>query len=108
MAVGCAMPSIEQLTKMLESEPNDPFLLYGVAQEHLKAGDFEAAVIWFDRTIAADPEHGYAYFHKARALESAERVEDAVAVLRAGIRVAQAIGDQHAAAELAGYLDELE
>jgi|TARA_R110000782_G_scaffold259836_7_gene350641 tetratricopeptide (TPR) repeat protein len=102
------MPSIEQLTRLLEAEPNDPFLLYGVAQEHLKAGDLDAAVAWFDRTIAADPAHAYAYFHKARALETAERTEDAVATLREGVRVARAAGDQKALSELSGYLDELE
>jgi tetratricopeptide (TPR) repeat protein len=102
------MPSIEQLTRLLESEPGDAFLMYGIAQEHLKLGDFDAAVAWFDRTIAADPTHGYAYFHKARALEAAGRREDAVATLRAGVTVARAAGDQKAWSELAGYLDELE
>lgn len=102
------MPSIEQLTKLLEAEPNDPFLLYGVAQEHLKAGDFDQAVAWFDRTIAADPAHAYAYFHKARALEAADRTEAAVETLREGVRVARAKMDQKAISELSGYLDELE
>jgi tetratricopeptide (TPR) repeat protein len=102
------MPSIEQLTRLLEAEPNDPFLLYGIAQEHLKAGDFDTAVAWFDRTIAADPAHAYAYFHKARAQEEAGRRDDAVATLRAGVQVARAGGDQKAWSELAGFLDELE
>ncbi len=102
------MPSIEQLTRLLEAEPNDPFLMYGIAQEHLKGGNFDEAVAWFDRTIAADPAHGYAYFHKARALEAAGRREQAIETLRAGIGVARGAGDQKAWSELAGYLDELE
>ncbi len=101
------MPSIEQLTRLLEAEPNDPFLLYGIAQEHMRLGDFDQAVAWFDRTIAADPAHAYAFFHKARALEAAERTAEAVATLREGVSVARAAGDQKAWSELAGYLDEL-
>lgn len=102
------MPSIEQLTRLLEAEPNDPFLLYGIAQEHLKNGDHDAAVEWFDRTIAADPKHAYAYFHKARAHEAADRREQAIESIRAGIVIARDTGDQKAWSELAGYLDELE
>lgn len=102
------MPTIEQLTRLLEAEPNDPFLLYGIAQEHLKNGDHEAAVAWFDRTIAADPAHAYAYFHKARAQEAAGHPDQAAETVRAGIGVAKAAGDQKAWSELAGYLDELE
>ena len=33
------MPSIEQLKKLLELDPEDTFVLYGIAQEHAKAGD---------------------------------------------------------------------
>lgn len=102
------MPSIQQLTKLLEAEPNDPFLLYGIAQEHLRLGDFDQAVAWFDRTIAADPAHGYAYFHKARAHEQAGRTAHAAETVRAGIAVARSVGDQKAWSELSGYLDELE
>lgn len=102
------MPSIEQLTRLLGAEPNDPFLLYAIAQEHTRLGDYDQAVAWFDRTIAADPAHGYAYFHKARAHEKAGRTTEAVETVRAGIAVARAAGDQKAWSELQGYLDELE
>lgn len=102
------MPSIEQLTRLLEAEPGDAFLMYGIAQEHLKLGDFRQAVAWFDRTIEADPTHAYAFFHKAKALEADGRPDEAVQTLRAGIGVARAAGDQKAWSELAGYLDELE
>ena len=102
------MPSIEQLTRLLADEPNDPFLLYAIAQEHLTAGRFDEAVAWFDRTIEADPKHAYAYFHKARAHEGADRRTAAIETLRLGVGVARQAGDQKAWSELAGYLDELE
>jgi thioredoxin-like negative regulator of GroEL len=65
-------------------------------------------VDWYDRTIAADPKQFYAYFHKAKALETAGRSKDALAVLRDGLPRARAAGDFKAASEIEGYLDELE
>lgn len=102
------MPSIEQLQQLLQNEPNDPFLLYGIAQEHFKAGRLDDAVAWFDRTLGADPDHAYAYFHKARALQAAGRTAGAVTTLHAGVAAAKAARDLKALSELNAYLDELE
>jgi len=95
------------LLAMLEKEPGDAFCLYGIAQEHAARGAHEQAIAWFDRTIAAEPTHGYAFFHKARSLEALGRVPEAIAVLRAGIDAARTAGDRHAVSELTGFLDEL-
>ena len=99
---------IELLQKMLEQDPGDSFCCSGMAQEYLKLGDVDNAVAWFDRTIAADPDHCYAYFHKARALEMAGRLSDAQATLRLGLDRARAQGDTHAIGELHGYLGQIE
>lgn len=93
--------------RMLAQDPSDAFCLYGVAQEHASAGRFEEAVVWFRKTIDADPEHAYARFHLAKALERMDDVNGAVTALREGLQVARAAGDAKAANELAGYLDEL-
>ena len=95
------------LLAMLEREPGDAFCLYGIAQEHAARGAHAEAIAWFDRTIAADPAQGYAFFHKARSLESLGRIPEAVAVLRDGIAAAQRGGDRHAVSELTAFLDEL-
>lgn len=95
------------LLAMLEREPGDAFCLYGIAQEHAKAGRHAEALGWFDRAIGADPAFGYAFFHKARSLEELDRVEEAVAALRLGLVAAKQAGDGHAVSELAGYLDQL-
>ncbi len=101
------MTRIERLEKMLAGEPNDPFVLYGLAQEHAKAGDHARAIGYFDRCLAADPGYHYAYFHKARSLEAAGRRGDAVGALRAGLAAARQGRDDKAAGELAAYLEEL-
>ncbi|MFK7884026.1 MAG: tetratricopeptide repeat protein [Phycisphaerales bacterium] len=102
------MPSIEQLQALLEKEPGDSFLLYGIGQECLKLERFEDAASWFDQTMRADPDHCYAYFFKARALSEMGDNEAAVATVRAGVENARRIGDGKALSELSGLLDELE
>jgi tetratricopeptide (TPR) repeat protein len=100
-------PRLAALLAMVERDPNDAFCLYGVAQEYAKLGRAAEALGWYDRCLAADPSYAYACFHKARALEELDRVDDAIATLRDGLARAKAAGDGHAAAEIAGYLDQL-
>ncbi len=102
-----AMPSIAQLEKLLAADPADPFILYGLAQEHAREGRFDVAVTFYDRCLEADPNYLYAYFHKAKALEEAGRVDDAVAALRLGLDRAKAAREPKAMSEIGAYLDEL-
>ncbi|RMH28484.1 MAG: hypothetical protein D6692_05340 [Planctomycetota bacterium] len=102
------MPTIEQLQALLNKEPGDTFLMYGIGQEHLKAGAFDQAIEWFDRVISADPHHCYAYYFKARSLEQSGRNKEAADVAREGVAVARARQDMKALSELSALLDELE
>ena len=106
-SVPSRVPTIEQLQRLLEAEPDDAFLLYALAQERAKAGDLDGAVAGYDRVIALDPGHAYAWFHKARAQEQAGAAGDAADTLRAGLQAARAVGDHKAAAEIAAYLGDL-
>ncbi len=101
------MPSIEQLERLLALEPDDAFLIYGIAQEHLKAERYDDAIEWFDRTIAADPDHCYAFFFKARALDERGSKAEALSVCDAGIDNARRIGDGKALSELSGLREEI-
>jgi tetratricopeptide (TPR) repeat protein len=98
---------LAQLERMVAADPGDVFCLYALAQEWAKRGVTEQALAWYDRCLAADPDHCYAYFHKARVLEDAGRVDEAIAALTTGLGRARAVGDGHAASEIAGYLDQL-
>lgn len=102
-----AADRLAALMKMLEHEPDDTFCLYGVAQEHVRRGDLAQALEWFDRTIAIDPGHAYAWFHKAKTLDAAGDRAAAGAALRNGLAAAQRAGDGKAASEIAGYLEEM-
>lgn len=100
-------PRLAQLLKLHALEPADPFCMYGIAQEHARAGRHLEALGWYDQTIAADSGYCYAYYHKARSLEDLERIDEACEVLRAGLEAAKRAADSHALAEIRGYLDQL-
>jgi len=98
---------IQQLQALLQSEPDDPFCMYGLALEYAKLGQHEQAVAWFDQTLAANPNYCYAYFHKAKSQADSGEPAAAVETLRTGLTRAKAIGDGKAASEIASLLDEL-
>ncbi len=98
------MSRIDQLKKLLDADPGDAFCLYGLAQEHLKLGEAETALEYFDRTIAADHTYTYAYYHKARAQQALDRHAEARETCRAGLAVAEGVKDEKAAAELRDLL----
>lgn len=108
VSVSFPMPSIAQLERLLQADPNDAFVLYGLAQEHAKTGDVTKAVEFYDRCLGADPKYCYAYYHKAKTLADADRTAEAVHVARHGIEAAKSCNDDHALSELSALLDQLE
>ncbi|MCK6456200.1 MAG: tetratricopeptide repeat protein [Phycisphaerae bacterium] len=101
------MPSVEQIRKLLASEPDDVFLNFALAMELAKAEKRDDAVAQFDRVITLDPDYTAAYHHKARTLIAAGRADDARQTLVTGIARAQAIGNAHAAGEMSDLLATL-
>ena len=95
---------IEQLRIMLEKDPNDPFLLYGIGMEYKKQGDFASAIEYFRRAIAADGGYCYAYYQMGQVYEAAGDVNAARGAYAEGIAAARKVGDGHAESEIAGAL----
>jgi Tfp pilus assembly protein PilF len=98
---------VEVLKNILSVKPEDSFARYGLAMEHVKAGDFENAVAEFRNLISYNPDYCYAYFHGAQGLEKLGRAEEARQMYRAGIEAASRTGDEHARSELEAALDLL-
>jgi len=99
---------LDVLEAMLAENPDDAFCLYGIAQEHLNDGACDLAIGYFDKCLDVDPDYLYAYYHKARALEELDRIDDAVKTLEIGLARAKAAADAQATNEIAGYLDILQ
>ena len=99
---------LQQLQKMLEREPNDAFVLYGIGLEHKKANNPTGAIEYLERAIRADPGYCYAYFQRGQVYESMGEIESAKSAYREGIEAARKKADDHARSELEGALSMLE
>ena len=98
---------LEKLQQLLARDPNDTFLLYGIALEHKKLGDAKNAIEFLDRVIAADAGYCYAYHQKGLIFESTGDTEAARSAYRAGIEAAAKKGDAHAQSEIQAALELL-
>lgn len=99
---------LAQLELLLKNEPNDPFLRYGLAMEHKKAGRLDQALEWLDKTLAADGTYCYAYYQQGQIHEARGEAPAARAVYERGIAAARQCNDLHAAGEMQAALDLLE
>jgi Tfp pilus assembly protein PilF len=98
----------QQLEEMLADEPDDPFLRYGLAMEHLSAGETDTAVRCFQDLLEVASEYVPAYVQLGQTLGRLGRTSDAADVYRRGIAVARRQGEIHAAEEMQGFLMALE
>lgn len=99
---------LEQLQKMLEREPDDTFLLYGLALEYKKRNEASTAIEHLNRVIQLDPGYCYAYHQRGLIQESLGQTESAKQSYREGIEAAVKKGDDHARGEIEGALSLLD
>ena len=104
------MPSDRQqkLREYLQSQPEDPFLNYGLAEAMASEGDTAAAVERLDLLLGFAPDYVPAYLRKGMFLVELDRQDEARRTLEAGIPIAEAAGNDHAAGEMRGVLDTLD
>lgn len=95
---------LDKLLKILDADPNDAFVLYGIAQEYGNRGELARAVEFYDRCIAADAAYVYGYYHKAQALRQLGRTADARTTAREGLKAATAAQDAKGIDELQGLM----
>ena len=100
-------PKLQQLFKMLEREPADTFLLYGIGMEYKKLAAPQKAIEYFDRVIQEDSGYSYAYFQKGQVFEQLGQPERATQAYLDGIAAAKRVGDAHAESELQAALEML-
>ncbi len=108
MAEPVGSQRMSKLQAMLQKQPDDTFLLYGLAMEYKKAGDPAKAVEHFDRVIALDPGYCYAYHQKGLVHESQGDTDAAKQAYRDGIQAAIKKGDDHARGEIEAALSMID
>lgn len=97
----------QALQELLELDPDDSFVRYGLAMEEVSAGQDAEAVAAFDDLMRRDPHYVPAYLQAGQALIRIGDDDRARDVLRRGVEVARRKGDEHAAGEMAGFLATL-
>jgi Flp pilus assembly protein TadD len=98
---------IEALRGMLERRPDDARLRFGLAVEHLNAGDLEEGVAELRRYLELTDDEGNAWGRLAAALVELGRVDEAREAYRTGIAAALAHGHPTLAEELEEALEAL-
>ncbi len=99
---------MQQLQYLLESSPNDAFLLFAVAKEYESVGDEMRALEYYQRLAEADPGYVGLYYHLGKLLEKLDRPEEAKAAYDKGMEVAKIAGDRHAWSELSAARMDME
>jgi tetratricopeptide (TPR) repeat protein len=97
----------EKIEALLASEPNDPFLRYGLAVEYDNEERPDDALRVFAGLIADAPPHVASFFRGAQLLARLDRIDEARDWLRRGIDEARRQGDLHAAGEMGELLANL-
>ena len=97
----------EQLEELLETDPDDVFLLYALALEYVSAGDVSVGLQKLAELTDRNPDYVAAYFRRGQILADQNEVDDAREILTRGIEVARKTGDAHAEREMSEFLDTL-
>jgi predicted Zn-dependent protease len=101
-------PRLDTFRAMVERNPGNPLARFGLANELLKAEQWEAAAEQLRVYLGSYDDEGNAYGRLAQACEALGRIEEARDALRRGIAAAERFGHAGMANELSGRLDDLE
>lgn len=99
---------IDALLAMLKQGQDSAVLRFSLGNEYLSHEKFDSAVEHFREAVELDRNYSAAWKMLGRALLSSGRRDDAMAVYRSGIEVAEANGDVQAAREMTVFLKRLE
>ncbi|PSR01868.1 MAG: tetratricopeptide repeat protein [Bacteroidetes bacterium SW_11_45_7] len=91
---------LEQLFQYLETNPNDSFARFCIAQEYVKEGKIDKAKGYFRVLKQHDPAYIGTYYHLGKLFEEEGDDDQAAQVYQEGITMANKNGDQHALNEL--------
>lgn len=71
-------------------------------------GNTETALEFYEKIVAESPDYVGVYYHLGKLQEKISTLEKAIETYKAGMQVAQKIGDRHALSELAAAKLEID
>ena len=104
------MPHAERrknIERMLEKNPDDPFLLYARAMTYVSEGREEEGISHLTSLAEAHPDYHAAYFQLGQILGARGETEEAKSWLERGAATAARLGDPKAAGEMEAFRDAL-
>ena len=94
------LPRKELIFDMLEKEPNDVFLNYALAMEHLATGDYTDADAQFKKVLEINPTYLPCYYQLGQVNEKLNYTEIALGYYKLGVALAQSQNNKKALGEL--------
>ncbi|MEM7163251.1 MAG: tetratricopeptide repeat protein [Bacteroidota bacterium] len=92
------------MEEMLDTNPNDPFLLYAIAVEYRNKGEEKKTEQIFTKLVKEHPEYLPSYYQLGQILEKKGKMSKAIALYRKGKVLAEKANDQKALGELSEAL----
>jgi|TARA_B110000908_G_C10228783_1_gene439456 tetratricopeptide (TPR) repeat protein len=98
---------IEQIKTFLNETPEDAFLLYALATEHVSLGNDDEALLLYLNLVAKQPDYFATYYHLGKLYERISEDDEAEKIYEQGLAVTKRLGQKHAHGELRGAYEEL-
>ena len=93
---------LEKLLEFLNSDANDPFVLYALATEYNSLQDYTQAFRYYELLVDQHPDYVGTYYHLGKLLEKTDNTPRALEVYQKGMAAARAKRDMHSLSELQG------
>jgi Tfp pilus assembly protein PilF len=94
------LPRKEMIFDMLEKEPNDVFLNYALAMEHLATSDFKDADTQFRKVLSINATYLPCFYQLGQVNEKLCNNDVAINYYKQGVELAQQQGNKKALGEL--------
>lgn len=94
------LPRKELIFDMLVKEPNDVFLNYALAMEHLATDEFKEAELQFKKVLSINPDYLPCYYQLGQVNEKLGDTESAMSFYKQGVELAQKQDNKKALGEL--------
>ena len=93
---------LAKLLEFLESDPNDPFVLYALATEYNTSNDTDKALEYYLKLVTDHPDYVGTYYHLGKLYQKLGDSEQALVIYQLGMTAAKSKRDMHAFSELQG------
>lgn len=94
------LPRKELIFDMLVKEPNDVFLNYALAMEHLSAEEFKEADLQFKKVLDINPNYLPCFYQLGQVNEKLDNNDIAISYYKQGVELAKLQNNKKALGEL--------